>query len=119
MRLDPDNNKCRLALNRAKKSEQLKEKGNELIKENKFAEAAEAYTEALSLDPANKKLNSIVYSNRALTFMKRKDWLKALDDLNKSIELDPNYTKSLMRRAEVQMERGEYTAASMDYSKIQ
>jgi len=42
-----------------------------------------------------------------------------LDDLNKSLELDPNYTKSLVRRAEVQMERGEYTAASMDYSKIQ
>jgi DnaJ family protein C protein 7 len=32
MRQDPDNNKCRLALNKAKKSEQLKEQGNELIK---------------------------------------------------------------------------------------
>lgn len=32
MRLDPDNTKCRLALNRAKKSEQLKEQGNDLIK---------------------------------------------------------------------------------------
>jgi DnaJ family protein C protein 7 len=28
MRLDPDNTKCRLALNRAKKSEQYKERGN-------------------------------------------------------------------------------------------
>lgn len=51
--------------------------------------------------------------------MKRKDWLKALDDLNKSLELDPNYVKSLMRRGDVQMERGEYGAASMDYSKVQ
>jgi Tfp pilus assembly protein PilF len=31
--------------------------------------------------------------------MKRKEWLKALDDLNKSIELDPNYVKSYARRA--------------------
>jgi len=38
--------------------------------------------------------------------MKRKDLLKALDDLNKSLELDPEYSKSLIRRAEVQMERG-------------
>lgn len=31
--------------------------------------------------------------------MKRKQPLKALDDLNKSLELNPGYTKSLMRRA--------------------
>lgn len=35
--------------------------------------------------------------------MKRKENLKALDDLNKSLELDPEYTKSLVRRAEVNM----------------
>lgn len=35
--------------------------------------------------------------------MKRKQNLKALDDLNKSLELNPNYTKSLIRRAEVNM----------------
>ena len=51
--------------------------------------------------------------------MKRKDNLKALDDLNKSLELNPNYTKSLVRRAEVNMDRGEYTAAIFDYNKIQ
>jgi DnaJ family protein C protein 7 len=70
------------------------------------------------LDPFNKKLNSVVYSNRALTFMKRKDNLKALNDLNKSLELDPNYTKSLMRRAEVNMEMENYSAAIHDYGKI-
>lgn len=35
--------------------------------------------------------------------MKQKEWLKALDDLNKSIELDENYIKSYLRRAEVQL----------------
>jgi Tfp pilus assembly protein PilF len=70
------------------------------------------------LDPFNKKLNSVIYSNRALTFMKRKENLKALDDLNKSLELNPNYTKSLMRRAEVNMLREDYTNAIHDYAKI-
>lgn len=42
-----------------------------------------------------------------------------MNDLNKSLELNPEYTKSLIRRAEVNMERGEYTAAIMDYNKIQ
>jgi predicted TPR repeat methyltransferase len=39
--------------------------------------------------------------------------------LNKSLELNPNYDKSLIRRGDLNMERGEYTAAIMDYSKIQ
>ena len=55
------------------------------------------------MDPFNKKLNSVIYSNRALTYMKRKENLKALDDLNKSLDLNPEYTKSLVRRAEVNM----------------
>lgn len=37
MRLDPDHKKCRLALNTAKKCEQLKEEGNEFIKSGKYA----------------------------------------------------------------------------------
>lgn len=45
--------------------------------------------------------------------------MKALDDLNKSLELNPNYDKSLMRRADLNMDRGEYTAAIMDYKKIE
>lgn len=51
--------------------------------------------------------------------MKRKDNHKALDDLNKSLQLNPNYTKSLMRRAEVKMERQDYLGAIHDYSKIE
>lgn len=51
--------------------------------------------------------------------MKRKENHKALNDLNKSLELNPNYTKSLMRRAELNMQREDYTAAIHDYSKIE
>jgi hypothetical protein len=31
--------------------------------------------------------------------MKRKLWIKAAEDLNKSIELNPNYIKSYVKRA--------------------
>ena len=51
--------------------------------------------------------------------MKRSQSLKALDDLNKSLDMNPNYTKSLVRRAEVNMDRGEYGDAALDYGKIQ
>ena len=45
--------------------------------------------------------------------------MKALNDLNKSLELNPNYTKSLMRRAEINMEMENYSAAIHDYGKIE
>ena len=67
LKYDPDNEKLKKTYNNAKKGEQLKEKGNELLKEGKYKEAGEIYGEALLLDPSNKKLNSILFSNRALT----------------------------------------------------
>jgi hypothetical protein len=33
--------------------------------------------------------------------MKRKQWVNAAEDLNKSIELNPNYLKAYVKRAEV------------------
>lgn len=77
IRLDPENSKCQKALSKANKCERFKEEGNQLIKAQNWAGAEAKYTEALHLDPYNKKLNSIIYSNRALTFMKRKMWTKA------------------------------------------
>lgn len=56
-----------------------------MIKQKKYREASVKYTDALELDPFNKKLNSIIYSNRALCFMKTGDKIKALQDLNKSL----------------------------------
>lgn len=105
LRLDPENLKCQRALNKAKKCEAFKEQGNELIKQKKYKEAEGKYTEALNLDPFNKKLNSIIFSNRALCYMKTGDKNKALQDLNNSLELNPNYMKSLVRRAEINMEK--------------
>jgi tetratricopeptide (TPR) repeat protein len=63
-------------LRKVKKIENLKDKGinayigNTFLKENKFEESYEAYSEALSIDPFNKKLNAIIYANRALALMK-------------------------------------------------
>jgi len=44
------------------------------LKEQKYDEAVQAYTEGLAIDPFNKKLNAIIYANRALAFMKLKKY---------------------------------------------
>ncbi len=41
VRLDPDNARCRNALKKARLAEDLKDKGNDAIKEDKFDEAIE------------------------------------------------------------------------------
>jgi predicted TPR repeat methyltransferase len=51
--------------------------------------------------------------------MKRKQFIKAAEDLNRSTELNASYLKSYVKRAEVNMERGEYSAAISDYGRIQ
>lgn len=47
MKNDPDNVNCREALKKAKKSEELKEKGNKAIKEDQYDESIKIYDEAL------------------------------------------------------------------------
>ena len=68
MRLDPDNHKCRTLLKKARRCEELKDMGNEHLKNNQFDKAIEVYTEAIELDKCNIKLNSIIYANRGLVF---------------------------------------------------
>lgn len=50
----------------ARSCEQKKEQGNDEIKKKNYEKAIEIYSDALKIDPLNKKLNSVVYSNRAL-----------------------------------------------------
>lgn len=71
------------------------------------------------MDPYNKKLNSVIYSNRGLAFSKLGERIKALEDLNKSLELEPNYVKSLLRRADLNMQREDYSGALNDYVRAQ
>jgi len=61
------------------------------------------YTEALTLDQHNNKLNSIIYNNRALAYLKNKDLDAAMKDCNSSIELNPNYSKPYLKRAEIKL----------------
>ncbi|KAL4447161.1 hypothetical protein ABPG74_014013 [Tetrahymena malaccensis] len=118
MQFDPDNKKCREALKKAQKIEELKEKGNEAIKGNNYDESIKIYDEALQVDPNNRKLNSVILSNRALAYVKKKEYKKALEDVNKSIELDESYFRAYLRRADIKMKMGDFDSAIFDYQKV-
>lgn len=77
----------------ARKAEELKEVGNNYLKDYKYDEAIQCYSESLNIDPYNKKLNSLVLANRGYVYQRKKDHLNAISDFDKSIDLNPNYFK--------------------------
>jgi tetratricopeptide (TPR) repeat protein len=70
-------------------------KGNKLYKNKKYDEANLIYT--LLLDN-NYKID-IMYSNRAACFLKKKNYLKSLDDSLKAVQVNLNYSKAWARVA--------------------
>lgn len=59
--------------------------------------AIAAFTRALELDPSFAE----AFNNRAFTFMVKKDYKNALPDLDRAIQLRPNYVNALMNRGDI------------------
>lgn len=75
-------------------SQDLREKGNTLFKEGRYAEARDKYTEALKYDPSN----AVIYSNRSAAHSKLQNYELALGDALKCIECKPQWAKGFVRK---------------------
>ena len=62
------------------KSLALKDEGNELLKNGKFAQAAQKYTEAINIFPT-----AVLYSNRAQAMIKTESYGLAISDADSAI----------------------------------
>ncbi|KAI9318246.1 hypothetical protein BX666DRAFT_1936491 [Dichotomocladium elegans] len=118
LRCDPDFAKARVLLKKARALEAQKEKGNAAFKTNQLQEAYDAYTAALEIDPENDIINAKLYSNRAAVLQKQKKHQEALEDCNRAIKLDSEFTKVYSRRAACYMELEEYEDAIRDYRHL-
>ncbi|KAH8403046.1 hypothetical protein KR222_003746, partial [Zaprionus bogoriensis] len=85
---------------------ELKEKGNTALNAEKFDEAIAAYTEAIALDGKN----HVLYSNRSAAYAKAGKFKDALEDAEKTIELNPSWAKGYSRK-------GAAAAGLRDYMK--
>lgn len=117
LRLAPDHKKAMNIFKKAKQLKKKKDEGNEVFKSGKLQEAYKIYTEALSIDPLNKKINSKLYLNRAIVLSRLNKLREAVDDCNMALKLEENYLKALLRRAKCYNDLGEYTEAVLDYEK--
>ena len=71
-------------------AKEWKEKGNALVKEKKYSEAADCYTKAIEIDSND----PILYSNRSAMYTNISKFTEALADAEKAIELKPTYGKA-------------------------
>lgn len=114
LRLDPDKTLARTLFRRARALEAAKSAGNVSFKAGRMAEAAEKYSEALAIDADNRGTNAKLYSNRATCRLKLKKYAEALEDCEKSLQLDPAYQKPLITRAKINIAMENYQVAIDD-----
>lgn len=75
-------------------ADRYKEKGNKLMREEKFTEALKCYEKAVRFNPSEPAL----YCNRAAAFNNLKKYKQALKDCNTAITLNSSYAKAYIRR---------------------
>ncbi|KAG7096593.1 hypothetical protein E1B28_004012 [Marasmius oreades] len=89
------------------KSAVAREEGNEQFKAGDFVAAVKSYTESVKRDPADAR----GYNNRAAAYTKLAALPEALKDVNKAIEVDPNFVKAYIRKVNILLVMKEHTKA--------
>lgn len=84
---------CTISPDRAKEAENIKNEGNQLMKDEKYNEALIAYNKAISIDATN----PVFYCNRAAAYSRLGDYQKAADDCKMALRYDANYSKAYGR----------------------
>jgi DnaJ family protein C protein 7 len=115
--LDPDNKKCVALFKLIKKADRLKSQGNDAFKAGDAKGACDAYTQAINLDPKNKAFNCVLLCNRAAALMKLKKFEEAVEDCDAALEIDEEYRKAILRRAECRMQTEDYEGAVRDFER--
>ncbi|NWR25756.1 SGTB protein, partial [Emberiza fucata] len=75
------------------KADQLKDEGNNHMKEENYGAAVDCYTRAIELDPNN----AVYYCNRAAAQSKLNNFREAIKDCESAIAIDPKYSKAYGR----------------------
>lgn len=91
-----------------------RERGNEEFVKGNFAAAVKCYTKCLGL----KVGNVTAFSNRAMTYLKLKEYNRAETDCSCALSVDDKHVKSLLRRATARNALGKHRAALLDLLKL-
>lgn len=93
--IDFSNIEIAMLLNNVKLVIRTRSRGKDLFNSGRFSDACIAYGEGLKCDLSN----SVLYCNRAVCWSKLELWDESVEDCNRALKIQPNYTKALLRRA--------------------
>lgn len=97
----------------------LKSNGNEIYKSGDYNSAMQIYSKAIVLCRSQlNDLRSILHANRAACHVSESEYTKAEDDCSISIELNPQYLKAILRRAQVREKLEKLSPALEDYKRV-
>jgi tetratricopeptide (TPR) repeat protein len=88
----------------------VREHGNNEYKKGNFVEAVKLYTKCIGL----KSRNYIGFSNRAMAYLKMKDFVHGEKDCNSALSIEPSHIKSYIRRASARNSLGKHRGALQD-----
>lgn len=112
--IDPQSAEVSALLNNVRAVARARTRGNDLFKSERFTEASAAYGEGLRLNPSS----SVLYCNRAACWYKLGQWERSLVDCNQALDIQPNYTKALLRRAASNSKLERWVEAVRDYEVL-
>ncbi|XP_075652446.1 uncharacterized protein LOC142622796 isoform X2 [Castanea sativa] len=98
-----------------------KVEGNKLFGDGQFEEALSQYELALQVAPdmpSSSELRSICHANCAICYTKLGKYDQTIKECTKSLELNPTYMKSLVRRGEAHEKLEHFEEAIADMKKI-
>ncbi|XP_044738856.1 RNA polymerase II-associated protein 3-like [Chrysoperla carnea] len=91
-----------------------KENGNKFVKNQNWTEAVKCYTKAIKAYDSD----PVFYANRALCYLKLKEFVNAEIDCTNSLRLDSTYVKALQRRAAARIQLTQLNEALKDLTKV-
>lgn len=97
--------------------ERAKEDGNEHFRNGKFEEAIRAYSAGIDKDRYG-AVAHLLFSNRAMCWLKLEEWDKAEEDATSSIDLVRTYYKAYYRRALARRKKGSLKEARCDLETV-
>ncbi|XP_066298618.1 small glutamine-rich tetratricopeptide repeat-containing protein alpha-like isoform X2 [Branchiostoma lanceolatum] len=95
------------------KAEQLKNEGNAHMKAERYQQAVDSYTSAITVNGNN----AVYYCNRAAAYSKLLDHQKSLEDCQRAVQIDPTYSKAYGRLGMAYSNLSQHDKAKESYQK--
>uniref|UniRef100_A0A7S0WL98 Tetratricopeptide repeat protein 1 n=1 Tax=Pyramimonas obovata TaxID=1411642 RepID=A0A7S0WL98_9CHLO len=113
-----ENEETRPYEERIREAEALKAEGNQLYSSGEFEKAEDKYTQAIEEAPGDEPKRAVYLANRAACRLQNERFELVIEDCTACLEINPIYTKALLRRAQAYEKIDNLENAHEDLKKV-